>query len=350
MKEMLSEFRKKKIVCMSVIAFVLLVTTLALAPTIAADDFDCEQDEIPPTVEVIFGEPNIQFIGNLGEFPMIGAGTPVTLIATDPGYPDTGSGVSTLWVSTTGPSNLYPIHDGDSEDESNESGIIQVSFTFYDDCWHEIDYRAVDNCENYLPSEEGFLGKDFYVDATAPITHTEIVGPNIPIQNTPYTWFGSCTTKWLNVTDDGCQGGAGVKELKIKVYQSSSGPSGPWEQIRNFVIPDGGEDGEFADVSGEDGFISVPFYFDEDCWHMIEHWGIDAVGNVEIVSTQTGTKQIHKVDVTPPESSLIVTEGIYCHNEDDICVTTESLIEMIINNGGTEPCIYPETMGFFRVY
>ncbi|MFO7677217.1 MAG: SBBP repeat-containing protein, partial [Thermoplasmatota archaeon] len=302
-------------------------------------------DNTKSTVEVIYGEPNIAFNG----FIMIGAGTPVTLRATDPGYPETGIGVCTLWVSAEGPTNLYPIQDGDPEDESNEPGVVQVSFTFDEDCWHEIDYRAMDCLGNYYPSETGFMGEDFYVDATPPTTNTEIVGPNFPIAGTSYSWFGPCTTKWLNVTDDGCQGGAGVKELRINVYKSSSGPQGPWETVANYIIPDGGFDGDFHDVSGVEGVISVPFHFDEDCWHLIEHYGVDYVGNEEAISTQTGTKQVHRIDATAPESSLEIDT---CWFEGDlgIYVSLNAIIEMIIDNVGVEPCIYPEVMGFFRVY
>jgi len=303
-------------------------------------------DTTPPEVEITVGTPKTTISGDYGELPMIGAGTPVTLTATDPGYPETGSGVCTLWVSTGGPSNLEPVYDGDPEDQSAEEGVIEVSFEFYEDCWHQIDYRAVDCCGNYYPSENGFMGFDFYVDATPPTTNTEIVGPNDPIEGTPYSWLGKCTTKWLNVTDSGCQGGAGVEKLSINVYKSSSS-QGPWEFVDSYVIPDNGADGALADLDSADYSMAIPFHFNEDCWHMVEHWGVDRVGNEEEVSPTTGTKQIHKIDATPPDVYLDY-DG--CEKEDDVyCIKTNEPISLTVINNGTAPCKYPDYWGAFRI-
>ena len=334
------------------------------------DDFDNTntyswvffKDTTPPEVEITYGNPNIEVDGEFGILKMIGDGTPVTLTVTDPNSPCCGSGVCTLWVSNNnGPQGMVPVQDGDPLDETGPEpdGEIVVSFSYDDDCWHQIDYRAVDCCGNYEPSPTGHKGEDFYVDATKPTTNTEIVGPSDPIEGTPYSWFGRCTTKWLNVTDDGCQGGAGVKFLYINVYLGTEDPQYPgvvseidWEPIPGqfqMVIPDNGAYGEFADQNMTEGVISVPFHFSEDCWHMVEHWGVDAVGNEEIVSPTSGTKQVHKVDATPPESSLEF-EGCIYQGDLGTHVSLETWIDMIIDNVGTEPCIYPETMGFFRIF
>jgi len=308
-------------------------------------NFTFQKDTLPPEVEVTFGNPNIVLPGEDG-WTMIGAGTPVTLTATDD-----GSGVCTLWVSANGPTNLYPVYDGDPEDESEPGdGIIQVSFEFYEDCDHQIDYRAMDCCEHYNPSETGFNSVDFYVDATPPTTNTEIIGPSIPIPGGEYTWMGNCSTKVINTTDDGCQNGSGVDELRINIYISNSS-NGPWEPIESYIIPDDGADQGLVDINPVEGEITVEYNFNESCWHIIEHYGVDLVGNEEIVDTNVGTKQVHKIDAEHPISWLETTMPMCFPDEQDtICVKTTTPIMIGMKNVGTEPCIYPEYWASFRVY
>ena len=102
-------------------------------------------DVIPPNVTAEIGQPQLHPQGY--DKPLIGPYTPVWLNASDPG----GSGAYCIQY-TINPGTWITVYDNDGTDQDPTIGIISFNLTFSDSCWHEIDYRASDYCNNWNPS------------------------------------------------------------------------------------------------------------------------------------------------------------------------------------------------------
>ena len=313
------------------------------AIVVLGQDVVCE----PPNVYVDLGEPQI-FDDSFPhpDWPMIGSNNKVYINASDPVFNVTSVEYSVdpgIWIH---------VDDNDGNDEDDTVGIISVLLMFDEDCWHQIDYRAENECGMWNPEEHNnpdpaWLDIDFYVDATPPVTIYEITGPIFPIYGSPdFNWMGQCTYKWINTTDDGCLGGSGVDILFIEI---STNITGAWIVEETYEIKDNGPIEDVYDLDDEIGKISSKINISSDCWHIIKHWGVDLAGNIEDSSTSEN-KQKHKIDATPPSTHLSYEGIVCCETADEVCITTDTNISIDTINEGTSPCIYPETMTFWRIY
>ncbi len=332
-----------KIFGVSIVALFFVISGLVLlAAPVQAGGYDCGDDNTPPDVYVEFGEPKIWASGTEGQRWLIGPNTPVWINATDD-----ESGVD--YIRYTHDVGVWErVDDGDPEDLDPTTNISVVIYFNDYSCWHEIDYEAYDNCGNY----NGINAVDFYVDIDPPTTTYVLLEPNIPITGPPenWCWIGNCTWKWINSTDTGCiPGGVGVEILYIEIATNQT-INGKWKIQRTFEIKDNDPvgDGPYKDLDDTLGVVKTKIHINESCWHWIKHWAIDKLGNLELAYPGTH-KQVHKVDAVAPMTHLEYM-GDSCENDEGVCVTTDTTISIITVNVGEEPCIYPDTMTFFRVF
>ncbi len=152
------------------------------------------------------------------------------------------------------------------------------------ECVHYLEWYAWD----ILGNVEEVNNQTHYVDDTAPITNKTITGPQY--DDGEVIWVTNETTFELTAEDDGCMGGAGVKEIWFRIWWNGS-----WTNWTQFV---------------------EPFTLDGECVHYIEWYAVDHLGNTEIIHNQT-----HFVDITPPETAKSI-EGAY--GQDDLWVTNNT--------------------------
>ncbi|MEF8849135.1 MAG: hypothetical protein V5A68_08410, partial [Candidatus Thermoplasmatota archaeon] len=301
------------------------------------------KDTTGPDVYVDLGQPQMMADGPQGNLPLIGSNTPVWINATDSGCSD---GVELIKYSTS-PGVWTTVYDGEEGVDLDEDyGEISVKL-FFDDysCWHEIDYDAKDYCENWA----GVNDYDFYVDIDSPVTDYSIIGPEkLNPESEDWTWFGPCTWKWINTSDSGCiDGGSGVDTLYIEISTNNT-PSGNWEVQEYYEIDDNDQTGIYPDLDPTVGVVKTKIHITNDCWHWIKHWCVDKVENME-ETTVPHNKQKHKVDATPPTTSL--NQQWQCvKDENEYCIKTDEQISITVENSGTEPCIYQDYWGAFRIY
>jgi len=141
--------------------------------------------------------------------------------------------------------------------------------------------------------------KDLAVDYTVPAMVKTIVGPTYPGPYGNETWLSCNSTIWLNATDDGCNGGAGVKAIGFTVWWKENKSSPTWNTTKYpeiIVLDNGAYNSTIYDNNPDIGKISVKFHFKEDCYHLLKAWAIDYVGNNNTIAA----KNKHYVDCTPP--------------------------------------------------
>ncbi|HEC76998.1 MAG TPA: VWA domain-containing protein, partial [Thermoplasmatales archaeon] len=189
----------------------------------------------------------------------------------------------------------FSIHDNDINDYDDRDGYILARLTFDEECFHEIKWRVTDYVGNY-----GIYDRDIAVDCTEPVITKEFVGPTVdgylpspygePVW-TPNLWLTNHTVIWLNATDLGCGGGAGVCKLGYWIDWNDD-LNGSWDDTKYepVVVPDNSP----LDKDPTVGNISVNLTFKYDCVHEIHYWAVDCVGN------NFTHKQKHFVDNTPP--------------------------------------------------
>jgi hypothetical protein len=308
---------------------------------------DSEQfvvDNMGARQTVEFGEPKIE--NAHGSWPGIGTNTPVWINATNR-FIQGNKGAKNLtyqewWGPIGGPLQFIEevtVEDNDGNDTNPTVGNISVVIYKEESCWHELDYYCYDYCGRRAPAEPNeWNATDFIVDADEPTTTVEFSGPMFNDYG-EYTWMGNCTTKWINVTDSGCiPGGTGVAKIDWWI----DGWVGHWTPKSNGTV----YDNDANDSNPTKGEISMKISIHQDCLHRIRHKATDKVGNVE-----TELKQVHYVDVTPPDSNLTYGGCYNITGQGYVAIGSEQNITINVNNTGTEPCIYPYNITtYWRVY
>lgn len=213
---------------------------------------DVRVDDTPPTTTKKYGTP---FYSDQG-IDWITKTTLITLTATD--EPECKSGVKTTY---------YKINDGEWQE-------YEGPFSISTECFHTIYYYSEDNIGN----KESEKSQDVRVDDTPPTT--------IKTYGTPfytdgiYNWITTSTEITLTATDEPeCK--SGVKETWYKYSEY-------WQ------------------------LYTGPFTIGTECFHTIEYYSIDYLGNEETIKSQDV-----RVDNTPPTTVKTYGEPIYTDNGDN---------------------------------
>ena len=164
-----------------------------------------------------------------------------------------------------------------------------TKFRFTEACIHYVEFYSYDA----LGNTEETHNYTFYVDTTPPSTNIDAGNPNAGAGENKY-FVTTHTPIWLNATDAGCNGGAGVAELHYTIIYNGY----PYE----FVVYDN-EEGDWDNAIGS---ISVNISFNEECNHTLIYWAVDYVGNVELQNTT-----YFYVDDTPPIINLTIGSPQY---------------------------------------
>ncbi|RLF59436.1 MAG: hypothetical protein DRN37_03860, partial [Thermoplasmata archaeon] len=147
---------------------------------------------------------------------------------------------------------------------------------------------------DYNNMTEGEHAVDIAVDALPPVLTKEVGEPHEAGVFGNHTWLTNHTMIWLNATDVGCGGGAGIKEVGYEIWwkRNCTNESEAWNTTRYpvVIVQDNGP----GDNDPTVGNISVNLTFQYECCHEIHFWAIDNVGN------EVWKKQKHWVDITPP--------------------------------------------------
>ena len=164
-----------------------------------------------------------------------------------------------------------------------------TKFRFTEACIHYVEFYSYDA----LGNTEETHNYTFYVDTTPPSTNIDAGNPNAEAGENKY-FVTTHTPIWLNATDAGCNGGAGVAELHYTIIYNGY----PYD----FVVYDN-EEGDWDNAIGS---ISVNISFNEECNHTLIYWAVDYVGNVELQNTT-----YFYVDDTPPIINLTIGSPQY---------------------------------------
>ena len=259
-------------------------------------------DETAPIYNIDFGCPTVNTTYAGLNYTMIRGCAPIWIYAHDTGICQSG----VKWLNITGsyigewpgqtvePRFEYHILDNGLYDEDDTPGVILANVSFCEDSFHEIDIVITDYVGN-----EAVYDIDLAVDYEVPTITKTIVGPTYlgPYGND--TWLSCKTTIWLNATDSGCNGGAGVEKLGFTIWWKENESSPVWNTTKYppVVVPDNGAyNATIYDLDPTEGSISVKIHLKEDCYHLLKGWVIDRVGN----NNTLAVKNKHYVDCTPP--------------------------------------------------
>jgi hypothetical protein len=216
-------------------------------------------DDTSPEITKEVGEPKY------GGF--VTTSTEIILSASDYGC-NNGVGLDTL---------EYRIWNG----SWSEWNTYTNPFSFGETCVHYLEVKAIDKLGNsYIDNET------FYVDDTPPISSVDTISPywhnesHIPFEIT------------ATASDDGCEGGSGVKEVAL-YYNYSADNSTNWTGWI-FYASDTTASYNWS-FTGSDGYYQ--FY----------SIAIDNVDNIE--DTPTTADAIAGIDTTPPTIEVIYPKG-----------------------------------------
>ena len=165
-----------------------------------------------------------------------------------------------------------------------------VFINFSENCTHYLEFYSFDALHN----TEDIHNYTFYVDTTPPTTTIAVEEPK------QGHYVTSSTPIWLNASDAGCNGGAGVGELHYIIRANNLTQIGAEGIIH---------DGDAADLNDTDGNISVMITLpdmEQYCNFTIEYWSVDNVSNEE-----THHYEYFLVDNTPPEINMTIGEPQY---------------------------------------
>lgn len=255
-------------------------------------------DDTPPTtMKTVMGESS----GNINEL-----GTAITLNATDDGCLG-GVGVQYLhyeiWWDSNNDSIVdyqkvnVTITDGDLEDFAGGFGAITIMYTFNQTGYHEVSWYSSD----YLGNTEPLCIQLHYIDDTPSVTTKEIGEPKYPEDGpTEGEYITIGTPLWLNATNSGLPGEAGVNMTYVWIWWDSDYNGTVDTLLDSAIIYDGGLYINGSYITGDldgivNGNISVEIQFWEECYHEIWWYSVDEVGNNETLHIQG-----HYVDATPP--------------------------------------------------
>jgi len=214
----------------------------------------------------------------------------------DPQWQSPAGGI--IWV-TTGTSFNFDISSDPDEGCEGGVGLDAIWYRIYlkgstpgswikwdgnpiympEECHHVIEWYGVDLLGN---TEDPVNYQEHYVDDTPPDTYDikEIGEPQWqapaggPIWNSPATEFSFNTTI---DPDDGCEGGVGLDYIMYRILRWDEG-------LQEWIV-------EVPWTL----YTGVPFYITTECNHRLEWYGVDLLGNKEIVN-----EQFHNIDITPP--------------------------------------------------
>ncbi|MBE3141712.1 MAG: hypothetical protein IMZ53_14145, partial [Thermoplasmata archaeon] len=310
-------------------------------------------DTTGPLQTVEFGAPQESYYyGVSGEtYVVVGPFTTIWINSTDAGIGSDSLEYYIQWGEEYGewdhvsipPQTVYDnVQTGNPWNSDTDMTPGKISVMIYEDesCWHQIHYWCYDKLGFRAPPQ-GFIAQDFIVDATPPVSDEYFVGPVDGL------WIGACTTKIITVTDEGCiPSGTGVNKVDWSIWQIIS--ENP--EIVDLYIQGTVYDNGPGDNDPSDGTISFNMTCDQDCKHYFCWRAFDDMGNYDVpLGIDTPNKQKHWVDVTPPETWLSF-DGNNCQlTTDAYCVKLDTEIIIQTDNVGTAPCIYPQTMTFFRL-
>jgi len=241
---------------------------------------------------------------------IVGLSDKIVLKAKDPGGEECASDKSVIYY------HIFSTQTGEWSGWNASGSGTSVEITFTENCTHYIEFYAKDSAGNI----EAINNYTYYVDDTPPTTAIGIGNPNVTKSSNTY-YVTSHTKIWLNSSDTGCNGGAGVKELHYIITYNG--------QPHRFVI----QDNQSGDSDSTPGVISVNFTFNEQCNHTLEYWSIDNVGNEE---------EHHiiyfLVDNSPPEINRTIKLPKY-EKDGKLYITSNTPIWVnATDTGATEEC------------
>ncbi|HVQ00041.1 MAG TPA: hypothetical protein VMT57_00855, partial [Candidatus Thermoplasmatota archaeon] len=174
------------------------------------------------------------------------------------------------WITSHTPIWLNATDDfaGVKEIDYRINGIEHIAagnttmFYVVTDCQAALQYWAID----YFNNIETTHNRTFFVDDTPPIITVETGEPS-------YEGFiGRNTPVWFNATDQGYDGGVGLKNLTYTVYHKI-GSSWVYQYGSTVV------DNDQNDTDPTRGTISVEFHFNDTGQHQIRYCTYDLLGN-----------------------------------------------------------------------
>ena len=247
--------------------------------------------------------------------------TNITLTSTDKEEPCAVGGVSLhyeVWWDSDNDGVAY----GDKEVEVNilDEGSDYVTFRFKEECLHLIRWFATDCLGNTELIKEQW----HRVDDTPPETLKTIGTPECQ-----EGYYVNLSTLFeLDATDysDPCD--VGVKEIHYRIGYDANN-NGSFEEY---------EFDPWQIISGN----HTEFYMPEECYHRLEWYAVDHLGNTEEKHTQD-----HRVDDTPPET-IKTFEGT-TYGEDNYWVTTKTNISLKATDK-EQPCAVGGTKLYYEVW
>ncbi|MBE3136604.1 MAG: DUF3494 domain-containing protein [Thermoplasmata archaeon] len=310
-------------------------------------------DTTGPLQTVEFSTPQESYYyGVSGEtYTVVGPFTTIWINSTDAGIGSDSLEYYIQWGEEYGewdhvsipPQTVYDnVQTGNpwNSDSDMTPGKISVAITEDESCWHQTHYWCYDKLGFRAPPQ-GFIAQDFIVDATPPVSDEYFIGPVDGL------WIGACTQKIITVTDEGCiPGGTGVQKVDWFIWKIIGENPEIVDLYTQGTVYDNGP----GDNDPSDGTISFSMTCDQDCKHYFSWRAFDDMGNYDVpLGIDTPNKQKHWVDATPPETWLGF-DGNNCQlTTDAYCVKLDTEIIIHTDNVGTAPCIYPQTMTFFRL-
>ncbi|MFH1787878.1 MAG: hypothetical protein ABH834_00685, partial [Candidatus Altiarchaeota archaeon] len=216
-------------------------------------------DNTPPELNKDIGTP----IYVDGEEVYISLATPITLTCVDRGnHPVDDVTIYWRWIVNDVPQ---------SEESINaESVVLHAS----EDCYHTLEYWCEDSLGNLVEKIEYDI-----VDAKAPISSSEVVGPQY--ENDSKLYIDGVTNVALSCEDQ-MPHPSGVKKIEYRYFINDTILVQDWTTYAN------------------------PFSFPEESHHTLEYRCIDNVDNVEIANVRE-----YYVDHTPPTTTKIYGTPFY---------------------------------------
>jgi hypothetical protein len=261
-------------------------------------------DEQPPVIEKTVGDPNVSIGG--GDY-YVTTGTPITINATNMGSCPNMTVAYQIWNTTsdTGWINLT---------------TLPYTFTFGEECMHNLSIKAYDCVGNIVYENE-----TFYVDDTPPTSQKYYGDPSYDGPSVTWSGPGVTTDKYvtsytnftINATDLGdCASGVGTIYYAVYRWDGSV-----WVTIQG----DTAYTGPFSMASLGDT---------NECLHHIAYNSEDNLGNEE-----SRNRNYFMVDNTPPNSTKEVGEPSVELTPDEYSITPYTPIWINATDNETSDCV-----------